>query len=43
MFLKFDDHVGPVYLCEKHCTRAKQTGRIDILISQIRMEKREGA
>ena len=43
VFAHFGDQVGGIYLCGKHCKQARQTGHMDLLLSQIKMERRKGA
>lgn len=42
-FLIFNMPIGGIYLCKKHCKEARQTRHMDVQISQIKMETREGA
>lgn len=36
-FVVFNNKLGGIYLCEKHCQQARRTGHMDVLISQIKM------
>lgn len=41
-FKAFNAKLGGIYLCGEHCKQARRTSHMDILISQIRMEKAKG-